>query len=659
MAIFFVSSALLVSAILLVIEVIWLLAILNPRRDIYGKVMYLKILTNALISYIVLVLGAWLWMFFSQPNNVSRNWFFILLLLVFALISPYLMGRFNFKAGSAGSPVVAGVFFFAIIFFLSKFLIILGMIAFFFVSLSRSPVKVRRVKISKQFSRFLIVIIVLTLGSISISTPVDNANYFDELLTYDSGLPFHTKIDGAELRVVDYELAKQIMLKSNLLGSNTIITDIHLGKINGTTSWIGAVSFDGNKFFRQKLNHYQGFIAVDFRDPQVSPILISEEFHVGAALVLNKKLSRVVYNHNSEYIIGDNTYFTQDSSGDMKLIVPYSIQANMYFGQSGAGIVTQEIQKMGGILEFDADGQLVKDYTDLTELPEHANVQLYSEIWLERSIDYWARSIKEYHEFGTFTHFGGVFKSPLLMGIDDDVRVIIDPDTKEDVQYILLDSTGSENQILRGAIKANASGLFFYDWSSYGFIDTNTAHEHGSTALVNYFQNTVHAYTTLLPVLYPIKDNPTSLNDYAYVMPLQLNNIQFGGVVVTDPSDATGIHSAVQIVETGSNKNISQLVELAINDYIAHSPSTNETGAISGTFDIDTIYSYVSEGNTIYTMEGNLTIDLDVTYVTIVFKQEFISELEDWLKVVQAESGDQLSVKLFSEGNVLIATSVG
>ena len=78
-------------------------------------------------------------------------------------------------------------------------------------------------------------------------TRIDNANYFDDRLTYmeDDELPFYTKINGSELRVVDRELAASIMDKSNPFGSNKAIYEIHLGNYQGRIYWIGAAIFDG------------------------------------------------------------------------------------------------------------------------------------------------------------------------------------------------------------------------------------------------------------------------------------------------------------------------------------------------------------------------------------------------------------------------------
>ncbi len=105
-------------------------------------------------------------------------------------------------------------------------------------------------------------------------------------------------------------------------------------------------------------------------------------------------------------------------------------------------------------------GELIQDYRydQREDLPAHATIQLYSEGWLESQISNWGQSLVNDNEVRWSTVLPWV-RSERLLGIDDDVRVVINPDTLEAVQYILLDSTDSTNQILRGAIKANASGF--------------------------------------------------------------------------------------------------------------------------------------------------------------------------------------------------------
>jgi hypothetical protein len=396
-------------------------------------------------------------------------------------------------------------------------------------------------------------------------------------------------------------------------------------------------------------------LAVDFSDPQKTPLKIDYEFHAGPNLVINKKLNRIINDYDLNYVVADNTYFTMNDEGDMRLMVPYSIRAPVLFGGYGAGIVTQEIFEMGGVLEIDRDGIIVEDYTDLTLLPSYGKVQFYAEDWLEREIRYWGGTITDIdtREFKTMAWFGGPFKSTYLMGIDDDTRVIVNPDTNEDVQIIMLDSTGSENQLLRGAIICNATGMYFYDWHEYSFIDTNTAHEHGQTALTNYFGNELHRYETLLPILYPVAPNPTTLHDYAYVMPLQFDDIRFGGIVITDPVDKSGAHSSVQIAE-GDSFNITTMVSDGIADYL----SASGVDSMRGDFNISDINSYVQDGNTIYVMEGNFTGDGIPQIITIVFTQERITDIQQWIQVVNADIGEILDVSLILENGVYYATKI-
>ncbi|MCY3412721.1 MAG: hypothetical protein INQ03_13875 [Candidatus Heimdallarchaeota archaeon] len=653
MAILFVPQTLLYSGIILAVVALFTFIFFKPAKTEKETINFTQIIIALILSYLLLLIGVWLWFFFGRPTIVGITWFFIPLIFLIALASPGIAAKDPDEM--VMSPVRTIFLMIAFMYFISKIVIIAGIIVFVFLVIESGENATRDERISKSVAWGTGIIMFLILGSMFVFTPVDNAEYFDDIIVYDDGLPFNSKVEGHFLRVVDYELAEKIMLKSNFIGSNTHVTDIHLGKINDSTYWIGAVSFTGNKFIRSDLNHYQAFIAVDFRDPGIEPIVIRQEFHVGPELAMNKKLSRVVYNHDKDYRIGDNVYFTMGENQKMRLMVPYAIQSPVFLGPSVAGFITQEIQKLGGVLEISSDGTIVKDYRDLSELPKYAQVQYYSEYWLERCIDYWGRSFNAPHDFGVMTHWGGIFKSQWLMGIDDDIRVIVSPDDHTDVQFTLLDSTGSDNQILRGAIKANASGIYYYNWADYGYIDTNSAHEHGETALTNHFGNTVHGYSTQLPILYPIVDDPQSLEDYAYVMPLLFRDVRFGGVVVTDPADATGEHSSVVISET-NQKNISVIVSEAIELYFDTSNDHSRDGL--GTFNITSKTSYVEDGYTVYVMNGSLTLDNITTYEIVVFKQEQIAKLDEWLIVVNAQIGDTLLVDVTIIDGVLHARTV-
>ncbi len=599
-----------------------------------------------LASFISVLFGSWFYLYFASPSQVGIFWFFIVFITILMIVLLSKISSFSniSKIILFTSPLIILLFWY--------FPLFIG-ISFMFSVLFQE----KNTKYNYLFAIILTLVLIMSsvIGiSLVIYKPVDNGRYFDSLITYDDGLPFRSTVDGSDLRVVDIDLAQSIMLKSNLLGSNTKITDIHLGKINGSTYWIGAVSFSGSKVLRQDLNYYQGFIGVDFLDPQKPPIHITQKFYAGTELTFNRNIKKIIHNYNLNYLPGDNSYFTMTSDGDMRLIVPYSYQtAVMFGGIPNAGIITQGIQKIGGVLEINSKGEIIHDYKNLEKLPDYAIVQFYSEDWLEREVRYWGRTIVDIknRDFSALAYFGGIFKSKYLMGIDDDTRVIVDPDTGNDVQIVMLDSTGSENQILRGAIKANQTGIYYYDWSEYGFIDTNTAHEHGETALTNYFGNTVHGYNTLMPILYPVINNPTDMNDYAYIMPLQFRETRFGGIIITDPSDKTGAHTVVKVAE-GDHVNISLLLQEARNEYI----ETGSTTTISGNFKISAINSYVQSGDTVYVITGNFT-DLNETY-TVVFSQEWITNLKEWLLVVKAQVGDTFFINIQLSNGVYYATSI-
>ncbi len=650
----------------------------NMLQNIIGGV------PRFILTFGLYLIGSWLWIYFALPNIVSAFWYFLILNLVVGGLSIFVSyvvesGGVSGKFPSSLVNALSFIAFFFVFFALDKIIPLLFSIPLY-ANLILGPIKMgdilkgrvtansitevfnvsRTMRMRKSLVLtvlFFLLIPIVIGGNLFFFYSVDRAEYFEESVqSSDSDLPFTSKIDGEMLRVVDLDLAQSIMKKSNRLGSNTKVTNIHLGNINGSTYWIGAVLFDGDVFLRQDLNHYQGFIAVDFRDPDKTPIIIEQNFYVGSDLALDNKLSRVIYNYDQNYIPGDNSYYTLGDDGRMRLIVPYSIRASPVFaGVKGAGIITQELYLKGGVLEITSNGT-VTDYKDLSTLPPYARVQFYSETWLESMVQSWGSSITEIspkRQFGLLTSKGGIFKSQWKMGIDDDVRVVIDPDTRENVQYFLLESTGSDNQVLRGAMKANASGIFFYDWSEYGFIDSNAARSFAETEITNQLDTTTHGYETLLPLLYPIRDNPQTLEDYAYVIPLQFRGVRFGGVVILDPSDKTGSHSAVKIVDSEGDNNISKVIDIAIEEYFS-----GDSGAPVGQLTIDTKFDYVSDGFTVYVMTGTFVSPTFNDTITVVFEQERIVDQKDWIKVVTSAPGDVIQITIVMENGVYYAVDI-
>lgn len=484
---------------------------------------------------------------------------------------------------------------------------------------------------------------------------VDRAKYFDDKLTYAEGLPYESPINGEELRVVDRDLAQRIMDKSNVFGSNMAIKDIHLGNIDGKTYWIGAASYD-SIILSNDHNTIQGFIAVDFTDPTKEPIVVRQKFDAGYSLILNHDLQRIVHGYNYRYKVSDNAYYSfNDDTQKMELIVPYHIQDHVLLGDSHGGLFTQDMWIDGGILRINSNGDVIKDYgpNDRDQVPAHAQIQLYSETWLEKNIASWGKSIVSDHDISWSASALPWARSARRMGIDDDVRVVVDPDTRKYVQYILLDSTDSSNSILRGAIKANSSGLFYYNWEQYNFIDTNSAHDHVEQAVTNVVGTSTHGYKTLLPILYPIKPNVTSMLDYAYVVTLQLGDSRFGGIAITDPSDKTGTRTIVEFAASENIVNVTATLNKAIDRYVALEEQENAT-LQTGDFTIDKKFSYVESGNTIYVMEGVFNAENQ----TIVFSRQYISTDSEWITVVTSEVGQTISVNVELIHNVLFATAI-
>lgn len=513
---------------------------------------------------------------------------------------------------------------------------------------------VRRARIGLFLTVLLTVSI---LGGMFVFRINDRAQYFDEKLTYTNELPFYQAITGEELRVVDRVLAQKIMDKSNVFGSNMAIKDIHLGNINGKTYWIGAASFD-SIILSDDHNTIQGFLGVDFTDPTKEVIIIEQKFEAGYSLILNHDLQRIVHNHNYRYLASDNAYYSMnDAIGQMELIVPFHVKDHVLLGDENGGFITQDMWIDGGVLRINNKGDVVKEYgsSQRDEIPSHAQIQLYSETWLETNIEAWGKSIVNDHEISWSASALPWARSSRRMGIDDDVRVVVDPDTGGYTQYTLLDSTDSTNSILRGAIKANSSGLFYYNWEEFNYIDTNSAHDHVNQAVIDVLGTSTHGYKTLLPILYPIGTNVTSLDDYAYVVTLQLGDSRFGGIAITDPSDKTGTRTVVEFAISESVVDIAATMDKAISRFLALIQDGNTTiiDEISD-FTISQKFSYVEEGDTIYVMEGLF----GTANQTVVFSREYILTIVEWIQVVSSEIDDTLRITAQIIDGIIFATSI-
>ena len=513
-------------------------------------------------------------------------------------------------------------------------------------------------KLTPTISFFLVfgVLLLSMVASPMVFSRIDNAKHFDELLIYtdEDELPFQTKINGQELRVVDQDMARSIMDKTNIFGSNRAIYSIHLGNYQGSLYWIGGAIFDGI-ILNDQNNRIVGFILVDITDPTTDPIIIEQEFEVAPNLIFNHDSQRSVWFENINYLLSYNAYFSyNDELNRMEYVVPYSIQDSSFLGHPKGGIVTSDMELDGGVLIYGSEGELIQDYRydQREDLPAHATIQLYSEDWLEMQISRWGQSLVNDNEVRWSTVLPWV-RSERLLGIDDDVRVVINPDTLEAVQYILLDSTDSTNQILRGAIKANASGLHYYNFEKYGFIDTNSAHQFANQAITAQIGTATHGYEALLPILYPIADDVQDLYDYAYVMPLQLSQTRFGGIAIINPSDKTGTSAIVETVSGEERANISEIVSIAVDRYVNSNygrGSNSSADSITGEFTIDNIRSYQQEGSTIYAMNGTFVdsegiIEFDGP-IRILFSQVYITNEQEWLDVVFANPGDKLSISI-------------
>ncbi|MHA1461813.1 MAG: hypothetical protein ACTSQ0_01950 [Candidatus Heimdallarchaeota archaeon] len=522
-------------------------------------------------------------------------------------------------------------------------------------------------------------IIVLIVGILLIVTPAyfglsaaiyrgyDTARYFDTVLEFPEGeLPFNNIVTGDHLRVVDSDLAEEIIQKSSPFGSNTMILEMHVGKIYGKLMWIGVIGTDsvriGTDNAERKRNSIFGFVGVDLTDPGADVVVVEQPFTIGHYLARSKLLNRIIWKFNPNYRAGDNSYFSMNDEDQMRLLVPYSISHSLTVENVNGIAMTTYLEKVGGVLEFDSLGNLVKDHTELEDLPHYARIQCYPENWLEYNINKWGRHRKGNHEFQYF------FTTTEQLGISwyDDVRVIYDANTGETSQYVMLTQPESESQLLRGAIKANGSGIFFFDWSDLQPkpIDTYNALIHCATAIDIHpdIATTEHNYRPILPLLYPVRDTFQNISDYAYVVPIQFEQLRFGGIAITNPLDTSGIETIVELAEISDT--VETVLIRALDRYLIMLGDEGiATSNYTETLEIEAITSFEQDGDTIYVAYGNLTYlpEGEVTPVsenqTVWFTQHYLN-LTYWEQVLFLEAGDVLKLEVFYLGNVFYCRSI-
>lgn len=519
-----------------------------------------------------------------------------------------------------------------------------------FGRLGRSPEKIAALAIGA-----LILIGPVYFGlSSAIWRGYDQAKYFDSILEFpDEKLPFNNIIEGKNLRVVDSDLAAEIIQKSSPFGSNSMILELHVGKIYGELMWIGVIGTDsiriGTDNAERKRNTIFGFAGVDLTDPTKEIVVINQTFTIGHYLARQKTLNRIIWKINPNYRAGDNSYFSMNADDEMRLLVPYSVSKSWRVEKTYDIAMATYLEKLGGILEFDSEGNLIEDYTDFSTLPDYARIQCYPEDWLEFNINKWGRHRKGDHEFAYF------FTTTEQLGISwyDDVRVIYDANKGETSQYIMLTQPESESQLLRGAIKANASGIFFFDWSDLPTkpVDTLNALQHCATEIdFEWEGGTAHNFHPILPLLFPIQDVHKNMSDYAYVIPIQLSNIRFGGIGITNPFDPSGVQSVVVFADELDTVDI--VLNEALSKYFLEfgggTPSVdNETE----TLNITSIASFETDGNTIYVANGNLTYYPYGNSTpfsennTVWFTQDYLN-VTQWQIVIFMQIGDVVEMNI-------------
>lgn len=598
----------------------WYIIIAGYKSPNLHEIPYIHILFFG--SFIIALLLSWAMIFFVLPTSVGVTWYFVTLTVVLGgltiiICTPH--SRLH-KIIAVGLLVIIGINWrYSGLFVLFAIMLSAMLVPYITMHWRQTTIK-PHVLIS-----VLLLSMLIFSGNQLLYTSHDNAQYFDSLLVYDRKLPLTNAVDVVDVSIVSAELARQIMQQNNVFGRGTVVAEVGLGMMNHSTYWIGAVTYDNNRYFDNELNMYVGFLAVNYSDPYDGVKVIPQKFYIGESLVANRDLHHVIYDNDTDYLI-DKSYFSMSSSGEMRLLVPYVVQAKPMFGAvTGAGIITQEIQLLGGVLEYTASGEQLHNYQNLENLPPYASYYYYCDNWVNRMTTYWGASYENSHEFDVLTH---LFGSASLIAYP---ASLIRSSGVYQQNVLLTDDAGEH---LRGLIKANQSGFYYYDWSAENLLGPGDVIERLRNLLADSVRNSLLQVATLVD-LYPAVDNPQTLGDYVYVVKLQQQSGNFGGIALVNPTDTTWQHTI--LLTTDDETTPAAVITTALNDY------RQGTSIGTGNFTISEQYNYVEHGSTVYIMNGLLNATINRT---IIFSQEYIKVKNEWVLVVESEPGDMLYVEM-------------
>jgi len=316
---------------------------------------------------------------------------------------------------------------------------------------------------------------------------VSNAYYFDSFIQRGSGMPFDQAIPDNQVRLVTEELAVSVARRHMAeFGSNMRVLDTHITRtLDGKLVWINVIGSTNTL----AENYVKGFILIDATDPVAIPEIVHKEFMVGDGLWWDRNIVFRSY-------AGENTnsygvaYPSWDPTTDeiVYIVTRYEVGFDL-------------IRRYKGIVIYNAEGNVIHDYTTLSSVPTWVN-QVYDEDWMENMINEWG----VFRRGTGFDYWAGGFlwivpPSRERVEMSEDTRYIVDPET-EDVTAMVMVNPVANERTLAGVFKATRQGIFFYDYSAEEFISGITAEDIVGGKIL---PPATGYFATEMPLLYPVE----------------------------------------------------------------------------------------------------------------------------------------------------------
>jgi hypothetical protein len=466
----------------------------------------------------------------------------------------------------------------------------------------------------------LIVSSALTLWQTQAVAAVNNASAFNQMITFEpTGTAlFQREVPDDMVRLTTDVLAKSIASRSAAHFGSVQVGSEHLTIYKGRLVWVVTMiplNLWGD-------NSIKGFVIVDANNPELDTQIVDEPFSVGEALMYAPPSYTGGIQGNAYWGLSTADAYgratlTQDDNGQWKYVLTANTVQQWSF-----------VSLPKGAYVYNQHGQ-VENFYGMSQIPNWVT-QRYDEGWIESMISKWGAH-RRGNGFDIFAGgFGWITASTDRVEISDTTRWIIDPDTNKITALIAVDFVG-QAQTMAGMFKLTDGGIYYYDMKG---LDVKSGLQAQNVIESHISMPTSGSYTAQMPLIYPIN------GENAWFVPIYWQTaqgestsaqatIKLAGLGIIDAVNLD--HLAIVMTSEGSKTYEGPaLVAEAKSRFEGNQPSTEKT--VNGT--LETKFSYVNNGNTIYILTINGT-DYEVNTQTLNFK--------DVSRIEKLQIGDQVT----------------